>query len=138
MSTQILLKLYGSRLSSHVFKNLASKSSCKCEYEWEKKKDKRDTQCLIIVRKKLIEFPRGILLHNVCIKMAVVRKARKCWREIWVLIFLWIVLAALLSFSALRASNSAIWPALKKTLVFPICNYQDNWIREEAELRTPY
>lgn len=39
----------------------------------------------------------------------------------WVRIRLWIFLAAVLSTSALLASSSAIWPALKNTFVLPIC-----------------
>lgn len=38
--------------------------------------------------------------------------------------FLWILLAERPKTSVLRASNSAIWPARKNNLVFPICKLQ--------------
>lgn len=51
-------------------------------------------------------------------------KERNFFRMICVRIFPWIVFAAALRTSVLLASNSAIWPALRKTFVFPIWEYR--------------
>lgn len=82
----------------------------------------------------------GSPLHRDCKTMVASRKAINRLRAIWVRIRRWIVFAALLSTSALRASNSAIWPALKKILVLPICkiNLKEKKRREKKPSNYPW
>jgi len=60
-----------------------------------------------------------------CKLIAARRNSMNSFRAIWVRVCLWMILAAFPRTSDLLASNSAIWPALRKTFVFPIClNHQ--------------
>jgi len=56
-----------------------------------------------------------------CKQTDVSRSTRNCSRATWVRYWLWTPLAALFRISVLLASSSAIWPALRNTLVLPIC-----------------
>jgi len=60
-------------------------------------------------------------LHADWICIADRRSVIKLLRDKYDRTFLWIMLADLPKTSLLRASNSAIWPALRNTLVLPIC-----------------
>lgn len=56
-----------------------------------------------------------------CKQTDALRSIRNCSRATWVRNWLWTPLAAAFRTSVLLASNSAIWPALRNTLVLPIC-----------------
>lgn len=80
--------------------------------------------CLSVILDLEIDLCFGLFndlpLHKDCTTMLAFRIAINRFRAWWVLTRRWMVFAALLRTSALLASNSAIWPALKNTFVLPI------------------
>ena len=75
---------------------------------------------LLALRAQSAQSSEEIPLQNFWDWTEAFRKLTNSFRIRCVFIRLWISRAALANTSALRASNSAIWPALKNTFVFPI------------------
>lgn len=98
-------------LSSCVHKAYTQSVLCKSS-------KKGNVMTIIYSQRKLMTFL--IPLQSFCIFMDAFRRIINSFLVRWVRICLWMRLTAWARTSALLASNSAICPALRNTLVFPI------------------
>lgn len=92
--------------------------------EWQHSKYYRVT-----LEKLLIPNMRILPLQHACREMAATRFARKSLRVTNTRKRPWIRFAAESKTSARRESNIPIWPALRKTLVFPNCKKQTEAVK---------
>lgn len=110
---------------SHMFSCLLICYQISCIQKLKKNKIKMEHDITLFLNDKVQRFEQFKTIPRQwdCIWMEALRNEMNSLRAMYVRICRWIVLAAFPSTSALLASNSAIWPTLRKTFALPICQF---------------